>query len=146
MVKKINTLVKNLIPAEHEWKIGLFKQWNTIIGTMKDKVHIEKINGNLLVLGVSHPSWAQELRLLSPFLKQKINALFPCEKIKNITFRTVSYNTIKKNPVAIPMTTIQTINEPKLGIKEKKCLQKIGDIMFVNYLTQYYIRCMKKIK
>src|SRR3989338_8474453 len=84
MIQPLKNFIHSIIPEEHLWKLELFKQWNAIIGKMKDKVIIEKIDGETLYLCASHPVWAQELLLLTPILKEKINAFLPANTIKTI--------------------------------------------------------------
>ena len=76
MSKCLKELLINIIPKEHSWKITLFQNWDNIIGSLKNKVIIDQIKDDVLYLGVVHPAWAQELHMLSPMLKAKINRMF----------------------------------------------------------------------
>lgn len=87
MAKQIQSILTQLIPDEHRWKINLLKEWDSIIGPLKGKVIVDKIQGEVLVLGVVHPAWAQELHMLMPLLKKKINACLDKERITVIRFR-----------------------------------------------------------
>ena len=78
--KRVGELLVDFVLPEHNWKITLFNNWNRIIGSLKDKVFILKIEKNLLVLGVLHSTWAQELFMLSDELKKRINSIFKEER------------------------------------------------------------------
>ncbi len=87
VTQHIKNLIHTLIPEEHRWKCTLFAKWDHIIGHMKDKVIIDKIENDILYVRVSHPAWANELQLMSYYLKEKINSHFPQPKISAIKFR-----------------------------------------------------------
>ncbi len=87
MARQISELLRDFVSKEHNWKTKLLKDWGTIIGPLKNKVTVEKVEGKLLVLGVTHPAWAQELFLLSDMLKKKINSHLDREYIKIIRFK-----------------------------------------------------------
>ena len=89
MASQFRDLLKGIIPQNHRWKMRLFRKWDGIIGDLKDKVSIECIHNNILVLGVSHPAWAQELYFLSDTLKNKINEALDEERIVDIRFKTI---------------------------------------------------------
>lgn len=82
MARAIKEFLKGCIDRDAQWKIVLLKHWDDIIGPMKENVSLEYIKNNRLYLGVTHPAWAQELFLLSPILKKKINQLLKKELIK----------------------------------------------------------------
>ena len=65
MIKPLAHFLHDFVDQKHQWKIKLFENWKTIVGKFEDKVTIIRIENNLLVLGVCHPAWAQELFMLS---------------------------------------------------------------------------------
>ena len=147
MPKKIGTILPSLISREHTWKIKLFNSWEKIIGNLKSKVRIEKIDKQSLILGVCHPTWAQELFFLSPMLKQKINALFKEEKIKKIQFKTIKFP--EKKPKTNDNLNKQKKTKPIeqcLSITEHNKLQTISSGDLRNALESFYIRCKQTDK
>lgn len=119
MKKDIASILNDIIPIEHRWKIDVLRQWDSIIGPLKGKVTIDAINGNVLVLGVTHPAWAQELLMLMPLLKQKINACCDRERIAVIRFRFIDKQRIasktngfkgKKRKALLPFVGHDTLN------------------------------------
>lgn len=108
MTKTLPSILSDLIPAEHRWKIDLLKHWDGIIGPLKEKVIIDKIQGEVLVLGVVHPAWAQELLMFMPLLKQKINACFDKERITVIRFRFIDKATLHSRAATFQGKNIKT--------------------------------------
>jgi len=148
MAKALKELLLGIIPQEHQWKVTLFKNWDEIIGPMKDKVIIEKIEESVLVLGVAHPAWAQELFLLSPMLKQKINRYLQTERITRIRFKFLDLpghrsDTLKKQ------TVYRAGDEQKnvilkviaLSESEKTMLERINNLDLRCSLEQFFQRC-----
>src|SRR5579863_4846613 len=86
----LKSVIDKIINPEKNWKTVLLYQWRDIIGNLHNKVHIEKIYDDTLVLGVLHSSWMQELHLLSPLIIKKINEKLEHPHIKQIRFKHMS--------------------------------------------------------
>jgi len=143
VAKPLKWLLESIIPQSLQWKIRIFNQWDDIIGNLKDKVWIEKIDGSILYLKVSHPTWAHELSLLSPMLTKKINALFPEKKISAIRLRS---SMIEKK--RIERKKKQKYVEPPtrlLNKTEKAMLKRLGNKELQSAFSAYFIKC-KTIK
>ncbi|MBD3272748.1 DUF721 domain-containing protein [Candidatus Dependentiae bacterium] len=143
--KHISELLNNFVPKKDEWKIKLFNNWDKVIGDLKDKVTIIEIKNKLLVLGVTHPAWAQELFMLSDILKNKINSLFGKEKIKYIRFKTLKkketkFKNLRRNKF---YEDNQTNINKTLNKKEYLSLTKIQDQELKENLKNFYFRCKK---
>jgi len=152
MAKALKELLLGIIPQEHQWKITLFKNWDEIIGPMKDKVIIEKIEESVLVLGVAHPAWAQELFLLSPMLKQKINKYLQTERITRIRFKFLDLpglrsDTLKKQAVSRVVEHDKQVISPVITLsdREKAMLESVHNRELRLSLEQFFQRC-KKLK
>jgi hypothetical protein len=98
MSRSSNNIIFNLVKAEHRWKAHLLSMWDGIVADLADKVTIERISDDTLVIGVTHPCWAQELMMSSNHLKFKINRALDGKKILKIRFvnSTSSSNTVNK--------------------------------------------------
>ena len=147
MGKRIHHLLMQVIPTKHRWKITLLTNWESIIGDLHDKVILEKIVRDSLVLRVSHSSWAQELYFLIPMLKEKINTLLGQERIKTIRLRTSEISN-KKKTVLKKMyqekevnRTIMQGNAHFLTKQEQKSLHQVGNNELRSSLAGYAIRC-----
>lgn len=146
MTTQIKQLLEHFIPKEHLWKIKLFMNWDAIMGPLKDKVTIEEIKEGTLLLGVIHPAWAQELFLLSPTLKRKINTCLEQERIKVIRF--IFIDKAKRNiqpktlyfdkKIADKQTKLVTLTQ-----QERQKLQNIKDPELKTSLEQFYAKCKK---
>ena len=121
------------------WKIELLKSWPSIIGNLGDRVFIEKIMDNMLILGVTDSSWMQELYILSVPLMTIINEHLKTPRIKRLRFKNISKKTKTEN----------TINEKKIFVnrmlhlekKHKTVLNNIRDPQIKSALKNYLRRC-----
>lgn len=154
MSRLIGTILTSIIPKEHLWKIKLFNGWDSIIGHLKDKVRIEKIDETSLTLGVCHATWAQELVFLSPIIKKKINSLLREDKIKNISFKTVRFK--REHAKGITLRERYSLERKKmqknlsveqcLTITEHNILKTINNSELEKALEQFCLRCKKTHK
>ncbi len=146
--ESISKILSDIFPKKEQWKIKLFQRWETIIGKLKDKVRIEKISSNLIVLGVIHPTWAQELHLLSDTLKQRINKVLGKEQIKRIQFKVVDlkkpFSTNKKTKKPTKTKVINPREKNLLSKEQQKILNKVNNKDLCLVLEQYYNRCIFK--
>lgn len=133
------------MPSEHSWKVILFEKWPSIIGNMRGKVRIEKVDGTTLILGVCHPAWAQELYLLSPMLKKKINELFDKERIQVIRFKTINFKSQGSKKEKI-FSQASATNQPPIALdtNEKVLLENIKDETLRMELERFGILCKSK--
>lgn len=141
MHKPLDNILHSLIPAEHRWKMELFKHWKQIIGNMHDKVIIQEIKDSVLILSVSHPTWAHELFLLIPLLKQKINSYLANDYIKAIRLRVKTFQ-----PQSMPRRQIvKSIYKPHVYIQpsqqEQALLGKIVNHELRDALSSFLLRC-----
>lgn len=144
MAKLIKNLIYKVIPAEHHWKFILFKQWDLIIGTLKNRVTIEKIDGDTLYLSTTHPAWANEILLLAPLLKQKINTCLTSPKIRNIHLKASPNKAKSSIEMAKPMPSQPTAHQPIQSVltpQEKTILAHLPDKTLQLVIANYFIRC-----
>jgi hypothetical protein len=146
MTKAIQELLLEIIPKQHRWKVTLLKQWPSIIGSLDGKVIIEKITDNCLYLGVCHPSWAQELFILSSVIKQKINIALAENRIENIKFRVMPQAQAKQVFLHIKKTNNTVKTNTSLSSKEKKCLSDVKNDILRTALEDFYIKCKNNQK
>ena len=125
MSNHIKNFLPTLLDKHHGWKVTLLKEWPTIIGTLKDKVILEKIDEDSVVLGVVHPAWIQELSLLKPIILQAINDQLENPYIKTIRIKTSS--SPKKYVSKISSMVYKPLETHTLSLKEKRALEGIKD-------------------
>jgi len=145
VTKPIKNIIKSIIPPQHQWKIKLFQHWKTIIGSMDQHVSLHQIKGSQIILGVTHPAWAQELHFLSPVLKKKVNKLFNEKKIKTIHFRIVSSIKKKESPQLLKKKSYKLdAKQLTLQAREVKALKTITDEELRTTFKQFLFRCKRE--
>lgn len=135
--------LKEILPAlinpDKSWKTDLLYRWQEIIGPLHNKVRIEKIYDNTLILGVFHSCWMQELYLLSPLLIKTINEKLDQPYIKEIRFKHVGIKKLKKKETASTITRKKKTVELS---KEDECaLAQVADPNLREALRAFRIRC-----
>lgn len=145
MTIHIRNSIKEVFDKEfnNSWQIKLLKEWNLIIGDLKTKVQIEKINNDCIFLIVSDACWMQELYLLSNLIINKINFRLGEPRIKFIRFKQAklkSFNNAneKKNK------NFEKIKNINLNSLELNALKKINDPQLSNVLKNFLIKCYEK--
>ncbi len=145
MSQSLNSTLQSIIPPEHRWKMDLFKHWDEIIGDLGKKVIIQEIKDSVLILAVSHPVWAQELFLLIPILKQKINSYLVNDPIKAIRLRIKNFQ-----PRVLQRKVITSVIHQKIQVtvswQEEKLLNKIVDCELRKALEDFLLRCKSQEK
>lgn len=140
MSKALKDIIKAIIPEQHLWKIELFKAWDYIIGPMKTRVQIEKIEDRTLFLIVTHATWAQEVHMISPLIKQKINRFLNEEKIATIRIhnKRSSYK-----PLSLHSNNKQSQNVPLIPLSEKESsiLAPLTSHKLHSSIASYLVRC-----
>lgn len=134
-------LLQNIIPTEHRWKIELFKNWDAIIGDMRDKVIIQEIKDSVLILAVSHPAWAHELFLLTPLLKQKINSYLANEHIKAIRLRVKTFGPLVQRGKQIKKTLPMPYLNMQPSQQEQAFLKRVANHELRDALAKFLLRC-----
>lgn len=142
MTKTIKSLVQNMLIEQDNWKLKLLQHWPTILGNLNTKVHLEKINEDSLVLGVSDSCWLQELYMLSPLLLQTINKRLDSPRIKSLRFKKIG---IKKQ-VAKKATAPKRLSckMVPLTAKEQQALLNIKDPALRRAISDFLRRCQQE--
>lgn len=140
MATALKNLLSKTFSTNHQWKYQLLRNWGKIIGPLSTKVRIEKIVGNVLVLGVPNSCWMQELYLLSPLLLKTINQNLDKPYIKEIRFKKIGTSPALSTRKKVD----QHPNLPKeiqLTERQKKALAQIADAQLREVLEQFLKRC-----
>ena len=142
MAKLIKQFLQHYLSEKNNWKALLLQNWSTIIGDLRDRVTLEKIYEDLLVLGVYDSSWLQELYLLSPVILQTINASLDQPRIKRLRFKQIGRKTAinKKQKKQYQKKQVNI----ELTKKEEKALNTIDDQQLKKALKRFLIRCYQE--
>ncbi len=147
MAKKLKELLPSVLKQTNNWKIDLLANWPSVIGNLKTKVTLEKIQDNCLVLSVADACWLQELYLLSPVLLRAINQKLDQPRIKRLRFK---QSGIKKTPVAKSdfgnekKRKRQELKNITISPKEKIALKKIKDKHLAAAMKRFLTRCYQE--
>ena len=141
MAKQLKDFLPPLIQNNDTWQLKLLSNCDTIIGNLKNKVRLEKIQNDTLVLGVYDACWMQELYLLTPLLLTTINQNLDQPRIKHLRFK----RSVAKKAQAKSAVKPQKV-EPKIHLtpKQKAALEQIEDPQLARALHDFLIRCHKE--
>jgi predicted lipase len=140
MATPLGSLLTNLMQQAPSWHFTIFSSWESIMGSLSTKVTVERINNNVITLGVYDSCWLQELYHLSPLLKNRINQALDQPHIKELRFKQINaqqrkkYHAKKDNPVAAVATL-------PLTKEEEKVVQTVDDPELQKLLLQFRTRC-----
>jgi len=142
--KQISNFFGGIIAKKHAWKLELFKRWEEIIGDLKNRVTIEKIEGTFLVLRVTHSVWAHEIFMLSEVIRKKINSSLGKEYINTIRIKTAKASDKNKKSIKV-CKKIFPIDLKKISLSkiEEKALSNILDHELRNCLQNFGLCCKK---
>ncbi len=136
-------LLKNLlnqILEKDDWRLNLARQWDQVVGSLKTRIRLEKIYNDTLVIGVYEYHWMQELYLLSPELRQKVNHFLQEDRITHIRFKLVEEK--KRAPSKPPPAPLVRPEKIVLTSSQKKALKCIEDNHLKESLIDFWGRCL----
>ena len=145
MFKSLKTVLGNSFSlSTNSWKTKLLTDWPTIVGNLHDKITLEKIQGDTIIVGVYDVSWLQELYMLSGVLLKTINGHLDKPYLKKIRLK---YATKKSTRAIIPKQKPKAPVERekiKLNALESGALLKIKDKDMRDALHLFLSRCKTK--
>jgi hypothetical protein len=111
------------------------------MGALHDKVTVEKLTDDMIVLGVIDSCWLQELYLLSNLILTSINKSLENHQLKTVRFKQAgSKPKQKKQEVPVPLREITVT----LRSHEQKALNAITDPDLQSALHHFLIRCYRE--
>jgi hypothetical protein len=135
----LNILIQQNV-HEESWKLQLVKNWPTVIGSLHDKISLQKIQATTIVLGVKDTNWMQELYLLSKMIIKKINDSLDKPRITAIRFQCVE----KKAEKITTPKKITPENKPiSLSSQQIQALEKIEDPELLQALQGFLKKCLQ---
>lgn len=142
MALPVKTILDELLSHQNNWQLQLLNQWPSIVQSIKTRVHLLKIEPEMLTIGVQDSCWLQELYLLSPLLIATINQKLDQPRIKQLRFKALGTQEEKqkkdKTRYVKPKRTIT------LSTKEQATLAEIGDEQLRTVLKNYLVRCYEE--
>lgn len=142
------TAIKDLISTvmhkdKSDWRYYLLNNWQTIIGPIHTRICLEKIQNDILVIGVYESHWMQELYLLSNLMIGNINKHFDEPKIKGLRFKLIELKGHVKTK--IKEINVQDDSYTPLTHAQKIALIKINDNELKEFLSSFWQRCVREI-
>ncbi len=142
MVTPVKSILDTLLSHNNNWQLQLLQNWPSIVGSIRTKVQLLKIQEDTLVLGVLDSCWMQELYLLSPLLIKTINQKLDQPRIKNLRFKTVGIADKKEKKEAPSKRVVSKIVQ--LSPREQETLKEVKDEQLRQALKDYLIRCHRE--
>ena len=143
MAHHIKNILAVFMHQSNDWRIMLLRNWNDILGTLAQHVHLEKIDKDTLVLCVQDARWLHEVYMLSPILLATINQKLDQPHVKRLRFKQMS---TQKNTQKISRKQSMphiTTTYP-LSLHEQKALTSIHDPLLRSALEQFLHRCRRE--
>ena len=142
MAIPIQKILEELLSQNDNWQLQLLQNWPAIVGSIRTKVQLLKIQEDTLVIGVLDSCWLQELYLLSPLLIKTINEKLDQPRIKKLRFKTVGITDKKEKKGAPKKNIVSKIVQ--LSSREQETLNGIKDEQLRQVLKDYLIRCHRE--
>ncbi|KKP36175.1 MAG: hypothetical protein UR26_C0001G0219 [candidate division TM6 bacterium GW2011_GWF2_32_72] len=141
MTTTIKSLLNNFLDKNDNWKVQLLQKWPQIIGNMQDKVTIEKIYNDTIILGVSDSCWMQELYFLSDQILQVINLNLDQPRIKNLKFKQSEKKIV---PNKVITKNVKDYAPIRLRKPDLMALEKITDPQLKEVMEKFLTRCYQE--
>jgi len=137
---RVQELLNGIFKNE-QWKFQLLSEWGNIVGNLADKMRLEKIDGDTLIIGVYQASWLQELYLLSHVLLQSINTQLKHPHVRNLRFKHASLTVKNIHHEPAVEKPVVKCTPPILSYEERRALNAIKDEELKNALHGFLTRC-----
>lgn len=145
MFKSLKTVLNGSFSlSTNSWKTKLLTEWPTIVGNLHDKITLEKIHGDTLIIGVYETSWLQELYMLSSVLIKTINSHLDKPYIKRIRLKYATKKTSQAPLTKKKKEAVVVREKITLNALESRTLLKIKDKDMREALHLFLSRCKTK--
>ncbi len=146
MAVLLKELVPSILGTRVDWRTSLLSQWDSLVGSLKTRVRLEKIQEDTLIIGVYESHWMQELYLLSDVLIDSINQFLGEPRIKQLRFKLVEERkfTSRKLTVRKRANFIIRSTSVELTHEQSRALTQIPDGQLKDALIQFWARCLEK--
>ncbi len=147
----IHYALMKAVPVEHRWKFTLLTKWPTIIGKLADKVVLESVTSDTIVLAVCHSGWAQELHFLTPVLIQRVRDCLGDDRIKHVRLKIADFGRRRKRMAQTQPTKSDTGASEcvrpatRLTQTERRRLSSVQNVELRTYLEGYAHRCKRHV-
>lgn len=140
-MKTIGDFLPSVMIGPDAWKMQLLRAWPTVLGDLTPLVSLEKIDNDILILGVQDSCWLQELYMLSPLILKMINKNLDQPRIKALRFKTRG---TKKATAEKKTPTRKPVAMRPLSVSERTALENIQDGQLKEALQSFLTRCQQE--
>lgn len=139
MAVALKDLIPRILDTQADWRVGLARDWHAIVGGLATRTCLEKIYEDTVVIGVYESHWMQELYLLSPEIKEAINAVLKVPRIRHVRLKLVEEK--KKTIRKVYPKKIRRPDSVVLTSSQTHALARIQDEDLRVALTDFWARC-----
>ena len=136
-------LLKNFLDpyfaAPDDWRFFLLSNWPTVVGNLHTKMRLEKIQDDMLVIGVYNMHWMHELFMLSRSIIKTINAKLDQPYVTKVRF-VIAEPREQQKAKKIMKTSIPE-RSYTLSQRERKVLDGVKDTELQEALKNFLVRC-----
>ena len=143
MVVLIKDIIPQLLEEKVDWHRALLQNWQSIVGTLKTRIRIEKIYDNTLIIGVYESHWMQELYLLSSVLIDSVNTFLGEPRIAHLRFKLVEEK--KRTPFLKKSVKTRKQTALRLSVAQEKALASLKDEQLKKALRDFWGRCQESL-
>jgi len=134
-------LLGSVLTTKGNWQIRLMKDWSLIVGDLHEQMRLERVLGNVLVVGVYDSHWLHELSMLSPLVMQTINEHLGGNFVVRIRFIVVERKEKKSEQ---PVSRERDLGMPEIAMNSRQeyVLRSVKDVQLQKVLEKVFYRCV----
>lgn len=134
-------LLGSVLACQDNWQTRLVKDWPKIVGNLHEHTRLERIAGNVLVVGVYDSHWLHELSMLAPVMIQTINDQLRGSYVVRIRFITVERR-LKKSEQSVRRERDLRVPEVSMNSRQEYVLRSVKDVQLQEVLEKVFYRCV----
>lgn len=133
---RLSECLEGAFPCQEKWAIRLARGWDKAIGDLHERMRLEAIKDDQVVVGVYDSRWIPELFLLTPLLIKSMNDYLGGTFVRRIRFVLVEKSTRGALKKVIPDEN--TRKQPKMSMRQEQILGTIKDEELKDVLEKFF--------
>lgn len=109
---QLSDCLGTLLSQKNDWRTYLAREWHKAVGALADRMRLESVKNDLLIVGVYDPHWITELHYLAPQIIQEINTFLGGSRITRLQFVIAT----RKNETRKKIATTQQYRHKKASM------------------------------
>lgn len=138
MAYHVKDIIAGLLHQQNDWQVYLLQNWHTIVGNLHTRIRLEKIEHQLLIVGVYDSHWMHEMHMLAQPLIAQINSALEKPYIHKVRFKLIQPE--NRTPKITKMQPIVS-KQYSLSLREQTVIARFKDNEMQNALKNFLIRC-----